>query len=83
MSRGVNPVTDERRFEELLSEFKRVGVDLHSFPAGIGVHRDDALRILRSLPDGAGPGAFLSRVRHEQQATAQTDGGDAMSAMGD
>ena len=82
VSRGVNPVTDERRFEELLSEFKRVGVDLNSFPAGIGVHRDDALRILRSLPDGAGPGAFLSRVRHEQQATARTDGGDAVSAMG-
>ena len=77
-------MTDERRFEELLSEFKRVGVDLNSFPAGIGVHRDDALRILRSLPDGAGPGAFLSRVRHEQQATAaRADGGDALSAMGD
>src|SRR3954449_10570484 len=28
-------MTDERRFEELLSEFKRVGVDLDSFPAGI------------------------------------------------
>jgi hypothetical protein len=84
VSRGVNPVTDERRFEELLSEFKRVGVDLNSFPAGIGVHRDDALRILRSLPDGAGPGAFLSRVRQEQQATAaRADGGDRMSAMGD
>src|SRR5215217_8501228 len=67
---GRDHMTDERRFEELLSEFKRVGVDLDSFPAGIGVHRDDALRILRSLPDGAGPGAFLSRVRHEQQATA-------------
>jgi hypothetical protein len=29
------------------------------------------LRILRSLPDGAGPAAFLSQVRHEQQATAR------------
>ena len=77
-------MTDERRFEELLSEFKRVGVDLDSFPAGIGVHRDDALRILRSLPDGAGPAAFLSRVRHEQQATARSGGGDdAFSATGD
>lgn len=83
-------MTDERRFEELLSEFKRVGVDLDSFPAGIGVHRDDALRILRALPDGAGPGAFLSRVRLEQRATEQPapeqrattrrDGGDALSA---
>jgi len=85
VSRMVSSVTDERRFEELLSEFKRVGVDLNSFPAGIGVHRDDALRILRSLPDGAGPGAFLSRVRHEQQATAARvdGGGDAFSATGD
>jgi hypothetical protein len=84
-------MTDERRFEELLSEFKRVGVDLDSFPAGIGVHRDDALRILRSLPDGAGPGAFLSRVRQEQRPTEQRatpeqrtstrrDEGDALSA---
>ena len=82
---GCERMTDERRFEELLSEFKRVGVDLDSFPAGIGVHRDDALRILRSLPDGAGPGAFLSRVRQEQRATeqratARRDGGDALSA---
>ena len=73
VSRMVVRMTDERRFEELLSEFKRVGVDLDSFPAGIGVHRDDALRILRSLPDGAGPAAFLSRVRHEQQATVRPD----------
>jgi hypothetical protein len=69
-------MTDERRFEELLSEFTRVGVDLDSFPAGIGVHREDALRILRSLPDGAGPAAFLSRVRHEQQAIARPGSGE-------
>jgi hypothetical protein len=74
VSRVVDRMTDERRFEELLSEFKRVGVDLDSFPAGIGVHRDDALRILRSLPDGAGPAAFLSRVRHEQQTTTRSAG---------
>lgn len=73
-------MTDERRFEELLSEFKRVGVDLDSFPAGIGVHRDDALRILRSLPDGAGPAAFLGRVRQEQQATVHVEGVGALSA---
>jgi hypothetical protein len=76
-------MTDERRFEELLSEFKRVGVDLDSFPAGIGVHRDDAMRILRSLPDGAGPGAFLSRVRLEQQTVARPNDGEAFSAAGD
>ena len=58
-------MTDERRFEELLDEFERVGVDLNSFPAGIDVKREDALRILRELPDGAGPAAFLSRVRRD------------------
>jgi len=56
-------MTDERRFSELLVEFERVGVDAHSFPAGITVKREDAIRILRSLPDGAGPAAFLARVR--------------------
>jgi len=53
-----------------------------SFPAGIGVHREDALRILRSLPDGAGPAAFLSRVRLEQHSSARNGGGDAYSATG-
>lgn len=62
-------MTDERRFEELLTEFERVGVDLNSFPAGITVHRDDALRVLRSLPDGAGPAAFLRRLREEHRRT--------------
>jgi hypothetical protein len=79
VSRMVVRMTDERRFEELLFEFKRVGVDLNSFPAGIGVHRDDALRILRSLPDDAGPAAFLSRVRQAQQATSRSDG-DTLAA---
>ena len=60
-------MTDERRFEELLAEFERVGVDLHSFPAGITVRRDEAMRILQSLPDAAGPAAFLARIREAQQ----------------
>ena len=59
-------MTDNRRFDELLAEFERVGVDLNSFPAGIDVQREAAMRILRSLPDGAGPAAFLARVREEQ-----------------
>lgn len=66
-------MTDERQFDELLTEFKRVGVDLHSFPAGITVVRDDAIRILRALPDGAGPAAFLSAVRLEQQPADGVD----------
>lgn len=61
-------MTDERRFDELLAEFERVGVDLNGFPAGIDVHRDEAMRILKSLPDDAGPAAFLARVREEQLA---------------
>ena len=56
-------MTDERHFEELLVEFERIGVDPNSFPAGITVRPDHALRILRSLPDDVGPGAFLARIR--------------------
>lgn len=73
-------MTDERRFEQLLAEFERVGVDLNSFPAGITVQRDDAMRILRSLPDDAGPAAFLARIREAQQSRA-VPGGDAPQAM--
>ena len=62
-------MTDERRFEELLDEFERIGVDPNSFPAGVAVRRDDALRILRGLADGAGPAAFLAAVRVEQLNT--------------
>ena len=63
-------MTDERRFEEMLAEFKRVGVDLDGFPAGLTIHREDAMRILRELPDDAGPAAFLSRVRQETARAA-------------
>jgi hypothetical protein len=62
------PMTDERRFEELLAEFERIGVDLNSFPAGLTVSREEALNILRSLPADAGPGAFLARVRELMQS---------------
>jgi hypothetical protein len=62
------PMTDERRFEELLAEFERIGVDLNSFPAGLTVSREEALNILRSLPADAGPGAFLARVREALQS---------------
>ena len=75
-------MTDERRFEEMLSEFKRVGVDLDGFPAGLTIRREDAMRILRELPDGAGPAAFLTRVRHEMHATSSHSGGDELSATG-
>lgn len=61
-------MTDERRFSELLLEMERVGVDPNSFPAGITVRPEDAMRILRSLPDDSGPGAFLARIREAQQS---------------
>ena len=70
-------MTDDRRFQEMLAEFKRVGVDLDRFPAGITVRREDAMRLLRELPDGAGPGAFLGRVRSDlQEIAAREDGED-------
>jgi hypothetical protein len=75
-------MTDERRFEEMLAEFKRVGVDLDGFPAGLTIRREDAMRILRELPDGAGPAAFLTRVRHEMHATSARAGDDELSATG-
>ena len=68
-------MTDERRFEEVLAEFERVGVDLHSFPAGITVQREAAMRVLQSLPDRAGPAAFLARIREEQQSLRTPSGG--------
>lgn len=67
-------MTDERRFEELLAEFERVGVDLHSFPAGITVRREEAMRILNSLPDDAGPAALLARIREVQQSRTPPGG---------
>jgi hypothetical protein len=74
-------MTDERRFEELLTEFRRVGVDLDGFPAGLTIRRDVAMRILRELPDDAGPAAFLGRVRQELHETAgMRSGGDELSS---
>ena len=62
-------MTDERRFEELWTELERIGVDPHSFPAGITLSREDAIMVLATLPDGAGPAAFLAAIRAEQNRT--------------
>lgn len=75
-------MTDERRFDELLAEFERVGVDPDSFPAGIDVHPDAAMRILRALPDGAGPAAFLAGVREEQLVPRTPPHGTDRQALG-
>jgi hypothetical protein len=56
-------MTDDRGLRELLSEFERVGVDPNTVSAGIAVPTAEAVRILRSLPDNAGPAAFLARLR--------------------
>jgi hypothetical protein len=54
---------DEKTFEILLNEFRRVGVDPDTFSAMLALRPEDALRALRSLPDGAGPSAFLGQLR--------------------
>jgi hypothetical protein len=71
-------MTDERRFGELLVEFERIGVDPNSFPAGITIRPDDAMRILRSMPDDAGPEAFLTRLR---EVRTTPPGSYALSAL--
>ena len=65
-------MTDERDLSELMAEMERVGVDPNSFPAGITVSREDALRVLATLADDVGPSAFLTALRVEQ-ARAQAD----------
>lgn len=63
-------MTDDRGLRELLAEFERVGVDPNTVSAGIAVPTADAIRILRTLPDGAGPAAFLARLRENTQVRA-------------
>jgi hypothetical protein len=59
-------MTDVRDLSELMAEMERVGVDPNSFPAVIKVRREDALRVLATLADDAGPSAFLTAIRVEQ-----------------
>ena len=56
-------MADGRRLLELMAEMERVGVDPNSFPAGVTVSHEDALRALGTLPDDAGPSAFLAALR--------------------
>lgn len=56
-------MSQEERFEQLLREFERVGVDPNALSAGLAVSEEDVRRALGALPDGAGPAAFLSRLR--------------------
>lgn len=43
----------------LIAELVRVGVDPETVSAGLALGREELLRALHSLPDGAGPVAFL------------------------
>ena len=56
-------MSQAERFERLLQELERVGVDPNTISAGLAVRREDMLRALAALPDGAGPEAFLSQLR--------------------
>ena len=56
-------MSQAERFEHLLAEFERVGVDPNTLSAGLAVREEDVLRALSSLPDDAGPAAFLSQLR--------------------
>ena len=56
-------MSQAERFAHLLQEFERVGVDPNTISAGLAVREEDVLRVLASLSDGAGPGAFLTQLR--------------------
>lgn len=65
----------------LVYELKRVGVDADHMVAGLSARADDAIRALRALPDGAGPAAFLARLRSDSgaQAVDGMSGSDGLS----
>jgi hypothetical protein len=67
-------MADERTFEQLLSEFRRVGVDPDTFSAMLALRPEDALRALRALEDGAGPSAFLAQLRMNGHAPSEGEG---------
>jgi hypothetical protein len=56
-------LADEQTFEVLLKEFRRVGVDPDTFSAMLALRPEEAMRALKSLPDAAGPSAFLAQLR--------------------
>ena len=56
-------MTQGKQLDALLREFERVGVDPNTISAGLAVPRDDVMRVLQSLPNDAGPAAFLSKLR--------------------
>ena len=73
-------MADEQTFDVLLNEFRRVGVDPDTFSAMLALRPEDALRALRSLPDGAGPAAFLGQLRKSGIAAADSTGNTGSGA---
>ena len=71
----------EKRFKDLLAEFERVGVDPNAFSAVLAVNPEDALRVLRALPDGAGPTAFLAELRRITRAEGRQSPPDGIAAQ--
>lgn len=63
-------MTDNQRFSQLLDEFRRIGVDPDSFSAVLAITPDEAMRVMRDLPDDAGPAAFLHRLREDRERVA-------------
>lgn len=57
----------------LVAELERVGVDAEHMVAGLSAHAPEAIRALRSLPDNAGPAAFLARFRSESTAQPRAE----------
>src|SRR5689334_17955996 len=73
-------MTQEKQLEELLHEFERVGVDPNTISAGLAVPRAEVMRVLRSLPDCAGPAAFLTQLRLLTTSGSGNAGADGRSA---
>jgi hypothetical protein len=57
------PYSETTPLRNLLHEFERVGVDPNTISAGLAVREEDVLVVLAGLADGAGPSAFLTRLR--------------------
>jgi hypothetical protein len=70
-------MSQAERFAHLLQEFERVGVDPNTISAGLAVREQDVLLVLASLPNGAGPTAFLTQLR---MAMSTSPGPDDESA---
>lgn len=60
---------------QLVAELERVGVDPDHMVAGLTSRAEEALRALRSLPDGAGPAAFLAELRNQSSPVGTSGGG--------